>query len=504
MTTIPTIDVVIPEFGTRNDTEEVFVEKTNAGLSALNPWAQQANAFATAVNTELGPGLPAAIAAANYRGDYDAGTTYLVGQSVSFGGVVWQAKTENAGIEPAEGANWLRIDVSLPGDVRWTGQDLSGTGWLKCDGSVYLQSAHPNLFAEIGQGPMEYVKNIPEPSSVLPQPRGFAWSGDSSYFGVCFRSEPFFRVWSRAGATFTALADPVSLPTGEANNISLSSDGTFVAVAHNVTPFITIYERSGAALNKLTNPAVLPAGNAEDCAISPNNEFLAVAHATSPYVTIYQSSGSTWTKIANPGTLPTADANGVAWSADSQFLVVAHFTSPFITIYQRSGTTFTKLANPAALPTGAAKSAAFSADGTLLAIGHDTSPYLTVYEIAGTTFTKIADPATLPPENAVSVAISPESNEIAWAGFDGVMMFTWDGTTLAKAPDLDPDPASVSGLAWAPDGAYIGITSNTSTAGLRVQIYEPICDKNTEFTVPSLTSVFGDFDLRVHAWIRGS
>jgi hypothetical protein len=47
--------------------------------------------------------------AANYKGDYNASTTYQVGQSVSYNGQTYIAKTVNTGVTPVVGVNWLLI-----------------------------------------------------------------------------------------------------------------------------------------------------------------------------------------------------------------------------------------------------------------------------------------------------------------------------------------------------------------------------------------------------------
>lgn len=54
----------------------------------------------------------AATGAANYQGDYDAGTLYAVGESVSYTGSVFVKKTTApAGTTPVDGTDWLEIGV---------------------------------------------------------------------------------------------------------------------------------------------------------------------------------------------------------------------------------------------------------------------------------------------------------------------------------------------------------------------------------------------------------
>jgi hypothetical protein len=61
-----------------------------------------------------------------------------------------------------------------------------------------------------------------------------------------------------------------------------------MAVAHATSPYITIYKRSGDTFTKLADPSSLPTGDGRGVAFSSVGiDYLAVAHDTSPYVTIY-------------------------------------------------------------------------------------------------------------------------------------------------------------------------------------------------------------------------
>jgi hypothetical protein len=101
-----------------------FSARGDAFLGALPAFATEANALAVDVNADAVAAAAdaadaqaaavAAIGAANYKGDYAAGTTYQVGQSVSSGGKIWIAKTVNLGITPVEGANWMELKSSSP------------------------------------------------------------------------------------------------------------------------------------------------------------------------------------------------------------------------------------------------------------------------------------------------------------------------------------------------------------------------------------------------------
>jgi hypothetical protein len=101
----------LPTPPSRNDPAN-FAARGDAFLGALPTFATEANSLADEMNIDAANAEASAIAAvgaANYRGDYSAGTTYQVGQSVSNAGKVWIAKTINLGVTPTSGANWLEL-----------------------------------------------------------------------------------------------------------------------------------------------------------------------------------------------------------------------------------------------------------------------------------------------------------------------------------------------------------------------------------------------------------
>jgi hypothetical protein len=114
----------LPTPPSRSQSPATFSTDADAFLGALPAFATEANALATDVNAdEISAAAAAtaaansaniAVGAANYKGDYNAGTTYQIGQSVTSGGRQWVAKTINTGITPVAGANWLLIN---DGDV---------------------------------------------------------------------------------------------------------------------------------------------------------------------------------------------------------------------------------------------------------------------------------------------------------------------------------------------------------------------------------------------------
>lgn len=101
---------------TRTDPNN-FATRADAFLSALPLFGTELNATVASVNQDATLAVNSSVSAtsaANYQGNYDAGTTYTVGQSVSHNDKIFQAKKTNLGITPVGGADWrevIRTDI---------------------------------------------------------------------------------------------------------------------------------------------------------------------------------------------------------------------------------------------------------------------------------------------------------------------------------------------------------------------------------------------------------
>lgn len=110
----------------RSDGPATFADRGDAFLAALPQFEIDMNAVGVLAASAVAA-APGAIAAANFKGEYAAGTTYQVGQSVSYGGDTWFAKTVNLGVTPVIGANWQRV-VTIPSQTGQTGKVLTTDG----------------------------------------------------------------------------------------------------------------------------------------------------------------------------------------------------------------------------------------------------------------------------------------------------------------------------------------------------------------------------------------
>ena len=114
----------LPTPPSRSQSPATFSTDADAFLGALPDFQEEANdqadyldALAVTVDadaTSASNSAAIAAGAANYQGDYSAGITYQIGQSVSYLGRRYVAKTINTGVTPADGANWFLIN---DGDV---------------------------------------------------------------------------------------------------------------------------------------------------------------------------------------------------------------------------------------------------------------------------------------------------------------------------------------------------------------------------------------------------
>jgi hypothetical protein len=126
---MPTSPTAIPDLATDPPllTQDTATFNTNA--EAIYTWlvddftpganALASNVYANALEAEddaitAQEASAAAVGAANYQGDYSAGTTYTLGQSVSYSGARYIAKKTNLGITPVDGADWLKIPFFQP------------------------------------------------------------------------------------------------------------------------------------------------------------------------------------------------------------------------------------------------------------------------------------------------------------------------------------------------------------------------------------------------------
>ena len=146
MPTIPTL----PPYPSRGSAPDQFSLQADAFVAAMPNWGVQVQAVgnqAAADAATATASMNSAVAAANYKGVYSAGTTYTVGQSVTYGSARFYAKTTNLGVTPVDGANWGIIN-EIPSQTGSAGRVLKTNGttasWLPAV-SVYTYASRASV-----------------------------------------------------------------------------------------------------------------------------------------------------------------------------------------------------------------------------------------------------------------------------------------------------------------------------------------------------------------------
>jgi hypothetical protein len=114
-----------------------FAARGDAFLGALPTFADELNAELPTINEAI-PASEIAVALVNYKGDYSASTTYLVGQSVTYNDVRFLSKKTNLNITPVDGADWYELASGAETVVRSILNQSSAITLLASDGGGYL------------------------------------------------------------------------------------------------------------------------------------------------------------------------------------------------------------------------------------------------------------------------------------------------------------------------------------------------------------------------------
>jgi len=428
-------------------------------------------------------GASAWVSAASYD-QYDA-----VFSTVDY--QTYRAKTTHTGetTDPSSDTiNWAIVSPAAGaalGDYLQTERDPTADGFVLADGTAYLQSAYPALYAELGLLG-DFNVQVADPATMPGNPtQDTAFSSDETYMAVAHSVSPYITIYKQVGGVFTKLADPATLPGGNGDKLAWSSDDTYLAVSHTNPPYLTIYKRSGDTFTKLADPTGLVAGRSYGLAFSPDDTHLAVSHQASPIIAVYKRTGDTFAKIADLPSLPTNVAYDLRYSPDGTYLACAVGVSPYVLIYKRAGDVYTKLADPVGIAAGAHYGLDFNADGSVLVVTHlsGAGGYFTVFTRVGDVFTKVNVGLRLP-SAGLSCRYSADGNYI-FMGFSAtpyVHIYKVSGTSLTKLENVCGDEASVvNGGSFSPLGTYLALAASTST----LSIYEQKSyDIATEFVVP--------------------
>lgn len=213
------------------------VTYNNAVEAAAAAVASSASADAAANSALIASG------AANYKGNYAAGTTYTVGQSVTYGTSNFVAKKTNLGITPVNGNDWLEIifsqEIITPSNVSPAsgatgvidGQTFTGStfygAWSAAQTAIQVQVHTSNSFT----APMYSSGDQPAATSFA-LPGGTLSVSTTYWWRLRYKNaRGFYSDWS-APTSFTTAAQFTSYiptPTATPANFGDALEGGFYA-----------------------------------------------------------------------------------------------------------------------------------------------------------------------------------------------------------------------------------------------------------------------------------
>lgn len=490
---VTTVDAITTPMPSRSDPVN-FAPRGDQTLSELPVFQNQINALAgelniigaTAENAIVASA--AAVTAANYKGEWSAGRTYAVGDSVTDEGFDYQNKVDgNQGVKPnTDPTKWKPVITDRVGEIKYTFEAPGGT-WKLCDGSLSpIADADGNFAATLNDAqkfvhPGKLADSTPLSGTCIESD----WSDDSGYLAMAANTTPWIHVYKRTGSTFAKLANPSTLPSvGTPTGIAIAGNGSYVAITGPTSPYVEFYKVVDDVLTKLADPAALPAGQAQSVTMSSNGTYCAVGHLTSPYVTIYKRTGDTFAKLANPSTLPTATALAIEFSKDDSTLVLAE-TGVGTSVYDRTGDTFALFDVIANSNYG--NIASISGNG-LYVVGGEQGGTSTVYKRGDSAYGSIGDIDIS--SSSTDTSISPDGKNvvIVSSGAPYIARYRIVNDALLLLDDMDDMPSGiVTCAAFSGDNAYMMLGRGASPY---FNVYKPTnYDTTAYFRTPYIEPV---------------
>ena len=472
-----------------------FAIEADAFVAALPDFATEANAqadylddLAAAVDADAAiaeASASIATGAANYQGDYNAGTTYQIGESVSYSGRRYVAKTVNTGVTPVDGVNWLIIndgDVSGPSSATANGVALydGTTGKLIKAGPA--PSTAGNLLTSNGT---TWVSSAP-PSSAVNYPQNSQSANYTLVIGDA--GKQIFHPASDAISRIYTIPSNASVPfaIGTVLLFTVENGGAPINVAINTDTLVLGSGVTGAApvspnntlmAIKVTNTKWMANYWKQDVSFAPY--VFAVSHTNAG---IYQAaypftSGVGYgTRYADPVTAIGGGPSSIDFSPMGDAVVFATNESPFLDVYRWSGNGFgARYANAATIAGNALACATFSSQGNAIAaVNGSFTPTVEAWrwDSRNGFGTKYSNPATAtfsatravafhPSDTAVAVSNSnsPFINAYAWTSASG---FGTKFANPATLPAGSPQANAPKNIAFSPAGDAVAIAHATT------------------------------------------
>lgn len=490
----PTI-TPLPTPPSRSTDPTNFAIEADAFVAALPEFATDANAqatyldgLATAVDADAAiAAASASIAtgAANYQGEYNAGTTYQIGQSVSYSGRRFVAKTPNTGVTPVDGANWLVIndgDVSGPssatancvalydgttGKIIKAGPAPSTAGnLLTSDGTTWVSSAPPSSAVNYPQNirSANYTlvigdagKQIFHPASDTVSRIYTIPSNASVPFGI--GTVVLFTVENGGASVSVAInSDTLVLGSGVTGTAPVSPNKTLMAIKVTATKWMANYLNQDAP----TAPYVFAISHAD----------FGIYQAAYPFT----SGVGFGTQYANPTTAIGGPPSSIDFAPNGDAVVFATNSAPYLDVYRWSGNGYgARYANAATIAANALACATFSSQGNAIAAVNGLfTPTVEAWrwDSQNGFGTKYSNPATgtfsntravtfHPSDTAIAVSSnsSPYINAYAWTSASG---FGTKFANPATLPAGGPQSGTPKNIAFSPAGDAVAIAHSTT------------------------------------------
>lgn len=319
-----------------------------AAASAATAAGQVVLATAQAERSELAADI--SVGAANYKGDYNAMTTYLVGQSVTYLGVEYVAKKTNLGITPIDGLDWLELSSNTGLVANPIIEEFAATRTFAVSGISITQviniDANKELLTFQNGHVAVYNKTTKTLGAILSYTaltsvKSYATVIDANRVLICYYGATptllRWRVLSISGETLTAGAETtLTLPTDLSNEVQQISIGSSYVTSGFLSAtgekFLVATTVSGTTVTVGTRVTLTGAGNITATIESVTSSVLLATHTVTNtgYATPVSVSGTTLTI----GTQVT-----VACLNNGQYSFGLLSTGRFLVAYGSSGAT---------------------------------------------------------------------------------------------------------------------------------------------------------------------
>lgn len=255
-----------------------------------------------------------------------------------------------------------------------------------------------------------------------------------------------------------------------------SFDGLYVANANGQT--MQLYTFNGSTLTAATN--LNPANAAFiEMRWHPSLYYLAEAHQLSGGTALrtYLFTPPATLTLAGGLTLSTA-ASALAFSPNGLLLGYAVGTDVEVATFNTGTGALTNVATLLIQPATVNTKALDWIDDTFFVIGSSSAPQLRVYNYNGTT--TITQAATSTPGNSVTAVAPARFGGYVGVGLTGgttnIRVYQWNGSSAITQIAALNESVAVNSMDWSPTGSFlaVGLATSSTESQIRVYYFDPI------------------------------